>query len=272
VVVLGKVIKLAEPFLNDDNEWLNSLKYAYRAEKKNTYFKVPVLPKKGALMMKADLLSLDDGLGMNIYHEIVRRKKWTMVTKGIPAEAAVYFFQPDCTGQTPFRNIIKNAPFDVIMCMWDADFDVEDVKTDYTPNRNIFHEAVTNKELSQAQLLEFLKVTIDRIGDELLTTEVPPLLTYIQFLSVRTRKNKKILKEVSVIMDVVRTLTREFKFHGDIVRSICTLDESIFDSVLGVCGWINWFGPSFVYDVETDKKNMAKLKNEDLLRLSDRRH
>jgi hypothetical protein len=46
---------------------------------------------------------------------------------------------------------------------------------------------------------------------------------------MRTRNNKKILTEVAVILDVVRTLTREFKFYGDILRSICALDESIFD-------------------------------------------
>lgn len=55
---------------------------AYNREKKNVYFKVPVLPKKGNLIAKSDLLILEV-LNINILHEMVRRKKWSALSAAI---------------------------------------------------------------------------------------------------------------------------------------------------------------------------------------------
>ena len=64
IMILGRVIKLCNRHLNRDKlsnagakmaesmigivtDWLDSLKLAYANEKRNVYYKVPILPKKG---------------------------------------------------------------------------------------------------------------------------------------------------------------------------------------------------------------------------------
>jgi hypothetical protein len=74
VQILGKLIKLIEKTMVEPqrNEFLMSMVDAYEREKKNIYFKVPCLPKKGDLLRKAELLSLGE-MNQNIFHEMVRR-------------------------------------------------------------------------------------------------------------------------------------------------------------------------------------------------------
>jgi hypothetical protein len=63
------------------------MKDAYRNEKKNVYFKVPILPKKCKLNDKADLLKMS-GMESNIFHEVVRRKRWNLYTKAYARASA----------------------------------------------------------------------------------------------------------------------------------------------------------------------------------------
>lgn len=91
------------------------MKGKYKVYKKNLYFKIPVLPKKGDLEAKADMLSTPE-LEQNIMHEMVRRKRWNYVHKGINCKGGSdMFMKPDCAGQTPMMYSLEKAPFDVAM-------------------------------------------------------------------------------------------------------------------------------------------------------------
>jgi len=89
--------------------------YAYNKEKKNVYFKVPVLPKKGNLIAKGDLLILEI-LNVNILHEMVRRKKWSSLNAVINKnlDAKILMNSTDCTNRTPLINALEAGPNDIV--------------------------------------------------------------------------------------------------------------------------------------------------------------
>jgi hypothetical protein len=80
--------------LDPENEWLKNIQDTYNREKKNIYFKIPILPKKLKLddPSKIDQLKLNDLEG-NIMHEMARRKRWNYIHRGAitPAGAEMFF-------------------------------------------------------------------------------------------------------------------------------------------------------------------------------------
>lgn len=90
-MILGKVLKLCDRCFRKSekseiiltSDWYNSMQVAYDNEKRNIYFKIPILPKKGKLFEKSELLQLKD-MQSNIFHEVVRRKKWNLFTRAYP--------------------------------------------------------------------------------------------------------------------------------------------------------------------------------------------
>ena len=75
-----------------------------------------MLPKKTEnILAKKDLLILED-INSNIMHEMVRRNRWNYAYRGISTKTgALMFFEKDCSGCSPYMNLIEKAPFDIIM-------------------------------------------------------------------------------------------------------------------------------------------------------------
>lgn len=77
------------------------------------YFGVPVLPKKMDLEGKKDLLVLPD-MQTNIFHELVRRKRWNLLHRGFQKKAD-FMFQKDVSGSSPYETMLEKASFEIIM-------------------------------------------------------------------------------------------------------------------------------------------------------------
>jgi hypothetical protein len=47
-------------------------------------------------------------------HEIIRRKRYKLLTRALPV-AADFCFQKDCSGISPFMNLAEKASFELIL-------------------------------------------------------------------------------------------------------------------------------------------------------------
>ena len=49
----------------------------------------------------------------NIYHEMVRRKRWNLLHRGYPDQPD-FFYKKDINGISPYESMLEKASFDVI--------------------------------------------------------------------------------------------------------------------------------------------------------------
>jgi hypothetical protein len=120
------------------------LQSTYKATKKNIYYKVPVLPKKGNLAAKADMLKIEE-LDQNIFHELTRRKRWNYVHKGLTLPTGGdMFLEKDTSGHSPLMYTFEKAPFDTVMNLTMVLFTDEPVE-----EKKENEEGVNNEEKKQ---------------------------------------------------------------------------------------------------------------------------
>ncbi|CAD8160742.1 unnamed protein product [Paramecium pentaurelia] len=192
VIVLSKLRKLCKKFLNPELPFMKSMEEQYRKAKQETYFKIPILPKKVETQEKFDLLQLPE-LQQNIFHEIVRRKRWNLFTRSWKSfEQFVY--QLDHQGISPMMMFLENAPLDQIL-----NLDTLQNQTSFSGQTSL-HFLIMNPDLS----VNSLQACINKFNmlNDKVWLGFTPLALFLDRLLYKQKKHKsRIIKELKAAQE-----------------------------------------------------------------------
>ncbi|KAM3134202.1 hypothetical protein pb186bvf_013720 [Paramecium bursaria] len=190
IIVLSKLRKLCKKYLNENNPFALEFDILYKGAKIDTYFKIPVLPKKLNLEQKRQYLTLEH-LGSNIFHEIVRRKRWNYFFRNKDCEM---IYEVDSNGTSAMMEFLQNAPLDLIL-----QFDTikDQVAKD---GKSSIHFLLMNPDQSLSTLLQCLEKFNFNLHN--VWNDFNPLSLFLERLIYKQRKHKsRIIKEFKAALD-----------------------------------------------------------------------
>ncbi|CAK71913.1 unnamed protein product (macronuclear) [Paramecium tetraurelia] len=192
VIVLSKLRKLCKKFLNPELPFMQSMEEQYRKAKQETYFKIPILPKKVETQEKFDLLQLPE-LQQNIFHEIVRRKRWNLFARSWK-QFEQFVYQQDHQGISPMMMYLENAPLDQIL-----NIDSLQNQTSLSGQTSL-HYLIMNPDLS----VNSLQACINKFNmlNDKVWLGFTPLALFLDRLVYKQKKHKsRIIKELKAAQE-----------------------------------------------------------------------
>ncbi|CAD8073915.1 unnamed protein product [Paramecium sonneborni] len=192
VIVLSKLRKLCQKFLNPELPFMKSIEELYGKAKQETYFKIPILPKKVETQQKFDLLQLPE-LQQNIFHEIVRRKRWNLFARSWK-QFEQFVYQKDNQGISPMMMFLENAPLDQIL-----NLDSLQNQTSLSGQTSL-HFLIMNPDLSINSLYACIN-KFNMINDKV-WLGFTPLALFLDRLLYKQKKHKsRIIKELKAAQE-----------------------------------------------------------------------